>query len=78
MSVANANANNPQSSSLVCICTFCSPHYQRFESYFLLTVRIFIFIFMRIVLFIYCTVLRIVLFITENSTVCKNNCSLSQ
>ena len=37
------------------------------NAYFLLTVRIFIFIFMRIVLFIYCTVLRIVLFKTENS-----------
>ena len=61
MSVANANANHHH--WFVSVLSG-SPHlYQRFVSYFLLTVRIFIFIFMRIVLFIYCTVLRIVLFV---------------
>ena len=72
MSVASANGNNPQSSLLVCICTF-------WFTTFVLEICVLFSIDcenIRIVLFIYCTVLRIVLFITENSTVCKNNCSL--
>ena len=70
MSVANANANNPQSSSLVCICTLW------FTTFVSEICILFSIDCENNHSHIHENSTVYILYSTENSTVCKNNCSL--